>query len=308
VIRIGFVGLGNMGGPIAANVAAAGFDTITFDVAGTGSTTSLDEVAAGADTVLVSVPDGTASLAVAGGIVAAAERRVATVIDLSTVGPTAAREAAGRLAAVGIAYCDGPVSGGVAGARAGSISVMFGGPASIFDAHRELLAAFAGNVFHVGESAGQGQAMKLLNNFLSATALAASSEALAMGAAFGLDLATMLDVVNVSSGRNTATSDKFPNRVLTGTYDTGFATRLMAKDVRLFNEVAAAAGTSTSVSAAVGSVWDACEAAIPASDFSEIWRFVSRDQVPDGPPGRDGTGRSGRARSSRRAGGPGGRR
>jgi 3-hydroxyisobutyrate dehydrogenase len=144
----------------------------------------------------------------------------------------------------------------------------------VFETHRALLESFAGNVFHVGERAGHGQAMKLLNNFLSATALAASSEALALGQAYGLDLETMLDVVNVSTGRNSATSDKFPNRVLTGTYDTGFFTHLMAKDVRLFNSVAAEAGTARAVSEAVGAVWNAFEAAMPGSDFSEIWRFV----------------------------------
>jgi 3-hydroxyisobutyrate dehydrogenase-like beta-hydroxyacid dehydrogenase len=110
--------------------------------------------------------------------------------------------------------------------------------------------------------------MKLLNNFLSATALAATSEAFALGQAIGLDLETMLDVVNVSTGRNSATYDKFPNRVLTGTYDTGFHTRLMAKDVRLFNSVAGETGTLHEVSHAVGSVWNACEDAMPASDFS----------------------------------------
>ena len=280
---VGFVGLGNMGAPIAANVAAAGYEVVGFDVSGAGTATSLDEVAGRADVVLVSVPDGAASLTVVDGIVAAAARRVRTVIDLSTVGPTAAHAAADRLARVGIVYCDGPVSGGVAGARAGTISVMFAGPAAVFEAHRDLLAAFARNVFHVGDRPGQGQAMKLLNNFLSATALAATSEALAMGSAHGLDLATMLDVVNVSTGRNTATSDKFPNRVLTGTYDTGFATRLMAKDVRLFADVASAVGTSTEVAAAVRAVWDACDSAMPGSDFSEIWRFV-RDETAEHPP------------------------
>ena len=152
---------------------------------------------------------------------------------------------------------------------------MFGGSAAVFEAHRELLESFAGNVFHVGEEAGQGQAMKLLNNFLSATALAASSEALALGRAHGLDLSTMLDVVNVYTGRDSATADKFPNRVLTGTYDTGFHTRLMAKDVRLFNDVAATVGTSHQVSDAVGALWNACETALPASAFSEIWKFVA---------------------------------
>jgi 3-hydroxyisobutyrate dehydrogenase len=282
-MRIGFVGLGNMGAPMAANIVAGGFEVIAYDAAGTderlpsgaAAAASLADVVRQADTVLLSVPDGSVSLAIVDEIAGLDDRRCSVVIDLSTVGPIAAREAAERLAAVGITYTDGPVSGGVAGARARTIALMFGGPTPVFESHRELLDSFAGNVFHVGEQAGQGQAMKLVNNFLSATALAASSEALALGQAFGLGLPTMLDVINVSTGRNSATYDKFPNRVLTGTYDTGFFTRLMAKDVRLFNSVAAEAGTAHEVGAGIGAVWDAFEAAMPGSDFSEIWKFVS---------------------------------
>jgi 3-hydroxyisobutyrate dehydrogenase len=229
-----------------------------------------------ADTVWLSVPDGRVTLAIADQIVGISDRRAEVVIDLSTVGPVAAQEAAARLTKVGVTYADGPVSGGVAGARARTLSLMFGGPTEVFEAHRDVLASFAGNVFHVGEEAGQGQAMKLLNNYLSATALAATSEAFALGQVYGLELQTMLDVVNVSTGRNSATYDKFPNRVLTGTYDTGFHTRLMAKDVRLFNSVAGEIGTLHEVSEAVGAVWNACEDAMPASDFSEIWKYVSR--------------------------------
>ena len=110
------------------------------------------------------------------------------------------------------------MSGGAAGAAAGTISLMFAGPDAVLDAHRPVFEAIAGNIFHVGTKPGQGQAMKLLNNFLSATALASTSEALAFGRAHGLDLAMMVDVLNVSSGRNSATVDKFPRRVLTGTY------------------------------------------------------------------------------------------
>ncbi len=152
---------------------------------------------------------------------------------------------------------------------------MFGGPTEVFDAHRTLFDAFAGKVFHVGEEAGHGQAMKLVNNVLSATALAASSEAIALGQAYGLDLPTMLDVINVSTGRNSATTDKFPNRVLTGTYDAGFFTRLMAKDVRLFNQIAEEAGTRHGVMQAIAATWDAFEQAMPDSDFSEIWKYVA---------------------------------
>jgi len=280
----GFLGLGNMGSPMAANIAAAGFDVVGYDAAGTKDrlpegvhgADSIADVVRRADTVFLSVPDGRVTLAIADQIAACDGRQVSVVIDLSTVGPLAARDAAARLAAAGVTYADGPVSGGVAGARARTISLMFGGPTDVFEQHRVVLASFAGNVFHVGEEAGQGQAMKLLNNFLSATALAATSEAFALGQAYGLELQTMLDVVNVSTGRNSATCDKFPNRVQTGTYDTGFHTRLMAKDMRLFNSVAGETGTAHDVSGAVGAVWNACEDATPASHFSEIWKFVSR--------------------------------
>ena len=280
---VGFVGLGNMGRPMAANIAAAGFELVGFDVlgsagrlpAGAQAATDVASVAAAADTVLLSLPDGAATTAVADQIIAALQRRVTTVIDLSTVGPAAAEDTAGRLAAVGVTYVDGPVSGGTAGARDRTISLMFGGPAVVLATHRALLDAFAGNVFHVGERAGQGQAMKLLNNVLSATALAATSEALAFGVAQGLDLATMLEVLNVSTGRNSATVDKFPNRVLTGAYDAGFHTALMAKDVRLFLASAERTGTARSVAASVGALWDEADAALPGSDFTEIWKHVA---------------------------------
>jgi 3-hydroxyisobutyrate dehydrogenase len=267
---------------MATNIAAAGFALVGFDAAGTearvppGATaaTSVGGVAAQVDTIFVSVPDGDATLAVVAELTAAPERRARVVVDLSTVGPAAAVEAAARLAAVGIVYADGPVSGGAAGARARTISLMFSGPAAVLAAHREVLGVFAGNVFHVGTAPGQGQAMKLLNNYLSATALAATSEALAFGEAHGLDLPLMLDVLNVSTGRNSATTDKFPNRVLTGTFDAGFHTRLMAKDLRLYVAMAERVGTQDTVGRAVSELWQATDAALPGSDFTEVWRFV----------------------------------
>ena len=176
---------------------------------------------------------------------------------------------------VGVQYVDGPVSGGTAGARAGTIALMFAGPAAVLDDHRPIFEAIAGNIFHVGAHPGQGQAMKLLNNFLSATALAATSEALAFGRAHGLDLAMMVDVVNASSGRNTATSDKFPNRVLTETYDAGFRTALMAKDLRLYVDMVGQAGTPATVGRTVSGVWQEADAALPGSDFTQIWQHVA---------------------------------
>jgi 3-hydroxyisobutyrate dehydrogenase len=280
---LGFVGLGNMGGPMAANIAAAGFALWCFDAAGTEArlptgaheATAVADVARRADTVLLSLPAGDATLAVVSAITAARSRRTTTVIDLSTVGPAVATQAAAVCNAAGITYVDGPVSGGAAGARARTISLMFGGPAAVLDAHRAVLDALAGNVFHVGQRAGQGQAMKLLNNFLSATALAATSEAISFGLAQGLETTTMIDVLNASTGRNTATSDKFPNRIVNGAYDAGFHTSLMTKDVKLYLESVNASGTAADIGRAIVELWQRANAALPGSDFTEVWRFVS---------------------------------
>ena len=283
-MTIGFIGLGKMGGPMAANVATAAPGLVCFDMAGTEArmpteavaATSISDLARRCTAVLISVPDGAATLAVAHEIVATEGAIVDTLIDLSTIGPKAATDAAVLLEPAGITYCDGPVSGGAAGARAATISLMFGGPSSVLDAHRSLLESFTGNVFHVGEKAGQGQAMKLVNNFLSATALAATSEAVAFGVAHGIEMATMIDVLNVSTGRNSATTDKFPNRILTGTYDAGFSTAHMTKDVGLFVDGAADANVAAIVANAVTETWRGCDAAMPGSDFTEIWRYVSK--------------------------------
>ena len=137
-----------------------------------------------------------------------------------------------------------------------------------------MLKAFAKNLFHVGPTPGQGQAVKMLNNFLSATAMAASTEAISFGLAQGLDMKTMLDVVNVSTGRNTATSDKFVNRILTGTFDAGFKTRLLAKDVRLFHENAKAAGTPSEIATLMADIWRRADAAMPDTDFTRIYSFM----------------------------------
>jgi 3-hydroxyisobutyrate dehydrogenase len=282
-MTVGFIGLGKMGGPMAANVAAARPGLVCFDVAGTQARMPIGAVAAASvadlaqrcSTVLVSVPDGAATLAVARQLVAGESVAIETVVDLSTIGPKAATEAAALLREVGVTYCDGPVSGGAAGARAATISLMFAGPAAVLDAHRALLESFTGNVFHVGESAGQGQAMKLANNYLSATALAATSEAVAFGVAHGLDMAMMVDVLNVSTGRNSATADKFPNRILTGSFDAGFSTAHMAKDVALFVDGARHVNTTEGVAAAVAETWRGCDTHLPGSDFTEIWRYVS---------------------------------
>ena len=281
--RFGFAGLGQMGGPMAANIAAGGFDISVYDKAGTAerapqktaAAESLKDLAQGADPIFLSLPDGPASVAVARDLAAMKDRRTAQVIDLSTIGPEAAKEADGILRPAGIQYIDAPVSGGQAGAKAGTITVMWAGPEDLLESHREVMMSFCKNLFHVGPAPGQGQAMKLLNNFLSATAMTATSEAMAFGLSQGLDMETMLDVVNVSTGRNSATSDKFPNRIVTGTYDAGFKTKLLTKDVRLFLENAQAAGTPSDVAQTIAELWRRCDQALPDSDFSRIYEFLT---------------------------------
>jgi 3-hydroxyisobutyrate dehydrogenase-like beta-hydroxyacid dehydrogenase len=282
-VTVGFIGLGKMGGPMAGNVVKAAPGLVCFDMAGTEArmpsgavaAESIADLARRCETVFISVPDGAASLAVAEEILRTGNAAVATLFDLSTIGPKAATEAAALLRTAGITYCDGPVSGGAAGARAATISLMFSGPSEVLEANRSLLESFAGNIFHVGDRPGQGQAMKLANNFLSATALAASSEAVAFGVAHGLDMATMIDVLNVSTGRNSATVDKFPNRILNGKYDAGFSTAHMTKDVGLFVDGASDVKTAATVASAVTETWRGCDEALPGSDFTEIWRYVS---------------------------------
>ena len=287
-MRFGFAGLGQMGGPMAANIVAAGFDLSVFDKAGTAERApdgakpleSLDALAAVVDTLFLSLPDGPVTLAVARDLAALQDRAVSVVIDLSTIGLEAAKEAGQILADAGIQYIDAPVSGGQSGAIAGTITVMWGGPAEVLEIHRDVITAIAKNLFHVGDQAGHGQTVKLLNNFLSGTAMAATSEAVAFGLSQGIEMKSLLDVVNVSTGRNTATSDKFPNCVLTGSYDAGFKTKLLTKDVGLFLDNAKAAGTPTAVAETVVDLWRRCDAALPDSDFTRIYEFLT-EKNPD---------------------------
>ncbi len=280
--RLGFIGLGQMGGPMAANIAKGGFELAVFDKAGTARRApagaaladSVEDTAARAQTLFLSLPDGPVSIAVARRIAAAPARRTTVVVDLSTIGPGAAREAAETLGAAGVAYVDAPVSGGQAGAVAGTITVMWAGSGAELERHRGVLLSFCKNPFHVGGEPGQGQAMKLINNFLSGTAMTATSEAILYGLTQGLDMKTMLDVVNVSTGANSATRDKFPQRVLTGSFDAGFKTALLAKDLTLYLDNARAAGAPNAVGSAVARLWQNCDRALPDSDFSQIYQYL----------------------------------
>jgi 3-hydroxyisobutyrate dehydrogenase len=224
--------------------------------------------------VVLSLPDGGASEKVARAIVGAAGRRTAHVVDTSTVGVAAARIIDGLLAADGIGYVDAPVSGGVAGARARTLSVMYAGPDEACAAVDGVLAGLSDRRRRVGDRPGMAQALKLANNFLSATALAATSEAVSFGVSVGLDMETMLDVLNASSGQSAATSDKFVHHVLTGRYASGFANSLMAKDLRLYLGAVEAQGAPSVLGPVTASVWERFAADEPGVDFTRIYPFV----------------------------------
>jgi 3-hydroxyisobutyrate dehydrogenase len=279
---LGFFGLGRMGAPIARRLADAGYRVVGFDPAprGDGDVGAVmparapEEVAAESEVVFFSLPNGTAAQAVCGRIVHAESRRTRVVVDLSTIGIPAARVCASLLDAIGMTYVDAPVSGGVAGARSGALSMMVGAEATTFERLRPILELVARNCFHVGREPGQGQAMKLLNNFVSATALAATSEAVVFGRRLGLDLDQMIAVLNASSGRTTASSDKFPRSVIPGTFDFGFSGALMNKDVALYLEAAEANGAPRQMAERVAEVWAQFTAAHPDADFTFIHEFL----------------------------------
>jgi 3-hydroxyisobutyrate dehydrogenase-like beta-hydroxyacid dehydrogenase len=174
------------------------------------------------------------------------------------------------LASKNIAALDAPVSGGVKGAREGTLAVMVGGSKAAFDALQPVLSVF-GKLFFMGEAPGSGQTMKLANNLMAATAIAITAEGMTMGIKAGLDPKLMIDVLNVSSGRNSATQDKWPRAVLPRSFDFGFATQLCLKDVRLCLEEAEAMGVPMVVGSAVRQILSITNQMYgPDSDFTSI--------------------------------------
>ena len=284
---IGFVGLGNMGAPMAARLLEAGHALVVYDTRDEAMTaltaraarraSSPSEVASLAETVLVSLPTPDVVRAVALGPTGiAAGTRVRRLVDLSTSGPRMAAQIARELGVRGIALVDSPVSGGVAGACAGTLAVMVACERAEFERLAPLLAVI-GKPFHVGERAGLGQMMKLVNNLLSGAALAITCEAMLLGAKAGLDPDTMVEVLNAGSGRNSATQDKFPRAILPRRFDAGFATRLMYKDLKLCLEEAEALGLTLWVASAVRQLWHGTASEIGADrDFTTIMQYVEQ--------------------------------
>jgi 3-hydroxyisobutyrate dehydrogenase-like beta-hydroxyacid dehydrogenase len=282
---IGFIGAGRMGGAMVARLLGAGHRVILCDPddatvrpllsAGAKRAESPVAVASAARIVFASLPTPRIVLDVVAGADGLHKgTAIQTFVDLSTSGAAAAIEIDKALRERGVDALDAPVSGGVAGARAGTLAIMVSGPRPAF-ARVEPLVKVLGRPFFVGEKPGLGQTLKLANNLMSQAAIAITAEALALGVKAGIDPTVMLEVLNESSGRNTASADKFPKHVLTRRFDFGFSTGLAFKDVRLCLEEAAALGVPMALGAAVRDVLAATQDKFgPDSDCTCVARVV----------------------------------
>jgi 3-hydroxyisobutyrate dehydrogenase-like beta-hydroxyacid dehydrogenase len=286
-MQIGFIGLGNMGSPIARRLIEKNYDLVAFDTSdkalqrmvalGAYAASSPREVADRVETVMASLPSPAASLQVATGTTGVAEgTRVKRYVDLSTIGSYTAARIHELLAERNIVAIDCPVSGGVGGAEKGALALMVSGPRAEFDVIRTVLEAI-GRPFYIGDKPGSAQTMKLVNNMLAANVLVATAEAVVMGVKAGLDPRVIIEVLNAGSGATSASRDKFPRAILPRTFDYGFATGLMVKDVRLYLEEAKALGVPVDIAEAICRLWEsAVHDQGPDSDFTSVIKPLER--------------------------------
>jgi 2-hydroxy-3-oxopropionate reductase len=287
--RIGFVGLGAIGAPISRALVEAGYHLVVYDrdpealtrvvlTGGAVACESVREVADMAEIVFASLPTPDVVRAVVadeGGVLGGSAVR--TFVDLSTTGTEVAEELARAAEAAGVDYLDAPVSGGVAGAEARALAVMASGDNVVFERVRPLLETFGRSVFHVGGRPGQGQLAKLLNNLLSATALVITAEAATVAVRAGLDLGTLLEAFSAGSGRNSATTEKFPKQVLTRRFASGFRLALMTKDVELCLEEARRQHVPLLVGGLVQQLWTlAADRFDHDADHTEVVRLFEK--------------------------------
>jgi len=281
---VGFVGLGRMREPMARRLVAGGVAVRGHDAAPgpaealAGVVTLVNSAASAADgvpVVILMLPDSNVVETVVDGGLLDALRPGTLLVDMSSSEPLRTRGLAERVADRGVTLVDAPVSGGVPGARAGTLMIMVGGPRDAAATLQPLLALM-GRVRHVG-GVGAGHALKALNNLLSATNLLACSEAMLAGERFGLDPAVMLDALNRSSGRSGATEDKWPKYVLPETYDSGFTAGLMVKDIRIALGLIEANGAASALAARTVELWGRAVAQLgPGADHTEIVRWLRR--------------------------------
>ena len=288
IARIGFVGLGNMGWPMA-HLLDPGYDLTVLDARAdvaeafaaehrATATADLAALAAASDAVITMLPNGDIVREVAlggadGGGLAAGMAAGSVLIDMSSSAPLGTRRLAEELRPHGVALVDAPVSGGVAGARAGSLAIMAGGEPDEIARCRPVLERLGRVIYEMGDS-GTGHAMKALNNYCSAVALSSACEALIVGDRMGLEAAKMVDVLNASSGRSAATEGKIAEEILSRDFSAGFTIALMAKDVGIAGGLAEGLGMEAPILARTRDLWrDAAELLGDAAGVTEIVRL-----------------------------------
>lgn len=284
---VAFIGLGAMGAPMIERLHASGHLVRGFDAADSARTSvgakgvpvrgTVVDAVSGADVVALMLPDSSVVESVLGDLESSGTLAPGmVVIDMSSSEPLGTRALAERLEGLGIAMLDAPVSGGVRGARAGSLTVMVGGDAVLAERFRGLFEAL-GRMVYAG-AIGSGHAVKALNNLLSATHLLVTGEAMMIGERFGIEPDVMLSIINGSSGRSGSTENKWPNFILPGTYDSGFALRLMLKDMKIAVDLAERSGVGCQLGEAAVALWQkAADDLGPTVDHTEIARWLQSD-------------------------------
>ncbi|PZQ62813.1 MAG: 3-hydroxyisobutyrate dehydrogenase [Sphingomonas taxi] len=287
---IGFIGLGNMGGGMAANLAAAGHDVRAFDLveaalaraaaAGCTRASSARAAAGDAEVVITMLPAGRHVRAVYDGEIIATARPDALLIDCSTIDIASARAVAGQAAARGLAMLDAPVSGGIAAANAGTLTFMVGGGAAAFERGRPILEAMGKAVIHAGE-AGAGQAAKICNNMLLGATMVATCETFLLAGKLGLDLQTFYDISSRASGQSWSMTSYCPvpgvgpETPADRDYQGGFAAALQLKDLKLAMQAAHDADAAVPMGSAAQALYQAMvNAGGGARDFSAMIRFL----------------------------------
>ncbi len=292
---IGFVGVGAMGTPMAGNLARAGYQLQVFDLDASRTTaiaqvhptivvaSSLAELGAAVNIVITMLPDGKAVHEALCGKNNAFRNCVlerasssTLVIDMSSSSPLGTRNLGHLLAEHDMLLIDAPVSGGVKGAEAASLAIMVGGEQTIFDRVQPLLSTMGSAVFHAGPL-GAGHAIKALNNYVSAAGLVAICEALNAAQHFGIDPAVATDIINASTGMNNTTRNKVKQHMLSGTFSAGFATSLMAKDIRTALEIIEASAVPAVLARQSAAFWNAAETALPdGTDHTAVYRLIAQ--------------------------------
>ena len=285
--RIGFIGLGNMGEPMALNLARRGYDVVAFDreaerrqaLADLGLAVAEHVPGAAAPIVILMLPNGSVVKDVLTGDAGLVDHLPddATVIDMSSVDPAVYGEIEQLLQGHQVHLVDAPVSGNVTGAEAGTLTIIAGGAYSHVERVRPVLEAMGKTVFHTG-GLGTGQTAKALNNLMSAGGLILAIEALLVGRSSGLDPRQFVEIVNLSTGRNNSTERKIERFVLSRSFDSGFGLSLMAKDLRTAAAIAERAGIAIPLSQAAITIAQAADAALgPGADHTAVARWIEAE-------------------------------